>query len=74
MDKKLPKMYPLEEENNGLLSNSLLPRLRLFNSHTYSLVLNRISLRIKQRSSGGIEDRSGFRLLEVQVSKFGKHR
>ena len=74
MDKKLPKAYPLEEENNGLLSNSLLARLRLFDSHTYSLVLNRVSLRIKYRSSGGIENGSGFKLLEAQVSKFGKHR
>jgi hypothetical protein len=37
MDKKLPKMYPLEEENNGLLSNSLLTGLRLFDSHTGQL-------------------------------------
>lgn len=36
---------------------------------SYSLVLNRVSLRIKQRSPGGIEDGSGFRLLEAQVSK-----
>ena len=36
MDKKLPKMYPLEE-NNGLLSNSVLTGLRLFDSHTGQL-------------------------------------
>ena len=37
MDKKLPKMYPPEEENNGLLSNSLLAGLCLFDSHTRQL-------------------------------------
>lgn len=37
MDEKLPKMYPLEEKNNGLLSNSLLAGLRLFDSHTRQL-------------------------------------
>ena len=37
MDKMLPKMHPLEEEYNGLLSDSLLAGLRLFDSHTGQL-------------------------------------
>lgn len=59
---------PPPELSPSLVAN----RLQSSDTHRTPRNMNHVSLRIKQRSSGGIEDGNGFRLLEAQVSKFGK--